>query len=357
MSEGENDDEWLGRKVLVTGHMGFKGAWLCLLLARAGASVTGFGLRDPETRLLYDDAAVGELVRSVEGDVRDADAVAAVVTRCRPQVVFHLAAESLVRRSYTRPHATFETNVLGTSNVLDAVRRSSETRAAVVVTTDKCYRNDGRRHGYREDDPLGGADPYSASKACAELVAGAYRASFFADGDCLVATARSGNVVGGGDWSLDRLVPDAIRAWSAGRQLEIRSPGATRPWLHVLDSIAGYLRIAAALHAGDPAVASAWNLGPDPAATATVEDVLAQLDRRLPGGLTWEVTREPQPAEASLLQLDSSKAAASLAWRPTLALEETIAWTAEMYAGAHDGSDVRQIALDQIARHETVATC
>ncbi len=354
MSMDGNGGEWRGRTVLVTGHMGFKGAWLCLLLARAGANVTGLGLRDPETRLLYDDAAVGDVIRSIEGDVRDVDVVRTAFGESRPHTVFHLAAESLVRRSYARPRATFETNVLGTANVLEAVRQSDATRAVVVVTTDKCYRNDGRRHGYREDDPLGGSDPYSASKACAELVAGSYRSSFFAGDGPLLATARSGNVIGGGDWSLDRLVPDAVRAWSAGQSLEIRSPQATRPWLHVLDSIAGYVRIAAALGAGDRTVADAWNLGPDPSATATVEDVLAQLDWQLPGGLRWHVTAAPQPAEARFLQLDSSKAETSLGWRPALTLTDAIAWTAAMYAAGHDAGET---ALDQIARYEAVIAC
>jgi CDP-glucose 4,6-dehydratase len=271
--------------------------------------------------------------------------------------VFHLAAESLVRRSYARPRATFETNVLGTANVLEAVRQSDETRAVVVVTTDKCYRNDGRQHGYREDDPLGGSDPYSASKACAELVAGSYRSSFFAGDGPLLATARSGNVIGGGDWSLDRLVPDAVRAWSTGQSLEVRSPQATRPWLHVLDSVAGYVRIATGLATGDRSVADAWNLGPDPAATATVEDVLGQLDGHLPGGIRWHVTADPQPAEARLLQLDSSKAEASLGWRPALTLADAVAWTAAMYAAGADGADARETALDQIARHEAVVAC
>ena len=289
--------------------------------------------------------------------MRDVDAVAAAFGECRPHTVFHLAAESLVRRSYARPRATFETNVLGTANVLEAVRRSDETRAVVVVTTDKCYRNDGRRHGYREDDPLGGSDPYSASKACAELVTGSYRSSFFAGDGPLVATARSGNVIGGGDWSLDRLVPDAVRAWSTGQSLEIRSPEATRPWLHVLDSVSGYVRIAAGLATGDRSVADAWNLGPDPGATATVEDVLAQLGEQLPRGLRWHVSAEPQPAEARLLQLDSSKAQTALGWRPALDLADAIAWTAAMYAAGHDGADARETALDQIARHEAVVAC
>jgi CDP-glucose 4,6-dehydratase len=359
MSAAATDQEWGGRTVLVTGHMGFKGAWLCLLLARAGATVTGFGLRDPDTRLLFDDAAVGELITSIEGDVRDVGGLAAAFARSRPHTVFHLAAESLVRRSYAHPRATFETNVLGTANVLEAVRGSDDCRAVVAVTTDKCYHNDGRQAGYHEDDALGGADPYSASKAGAELVVGSYRSSFFAADDApLIATARSGNVIGGGDWSLDRLVPDAIRAWSNGLALTVRNPSSTRPWLHVLDSIAGYTRIATRLGAGDRTAATAWNLGPDPVATATVEEVLGQLERRLPGGLSWRITDAPQPPEARLLQLDSSRARSVLGWSPALDLGDAVAWTADMYAAMREGGDARRLVLDQIAAHErTAAPC
>lgn len=336
-----------GRRVLVTGHTGFKGSWLCLWLQTLGAEVSGLAL-DPSVepshwdllKLAIDDHRV---------DVRDEEAVRAVFAAVRPEMVFHLAAQPLVRRSYRDPVTTWATNAMGTVHVLEAVRHTPEVRAVVAVTSDKCYENREWPWAYREQDRLGGHDPYSASKASAELVAASYRVALLQHPSApLLATARGGNVIGGGDWSEDRLIPDLVRSVAAREPLIIRSPQATRPWQHVLDLLSGYLLLGQRLLAGDTTCADAWNFGPDVEGNRTVEQVLEDLARGWPQ-LRWEVTSSPQPHEAGLLHLDSAKAKMHLGWRPVWNLESTLHHTAHWYRQLLEADDV--ISADDLAAY------
>jgi CDP-glucose 4,6-dehydratase len=322
-------DVYRGRRVLLTGHTGFKGSWLALWLTELGASVTGLSLQPPTSPSHWD--LLGLQFPEHRLDIREASGVEAVVTRVRPEIVFHLAAQSLVWRSHREPVDTWSTNVVGTANVLEACRHASSLRAIVVVTSDKCYENSDAPRSHRETDPLGGRDPYSASKAAAELVAASYRTVFLhGERAPLLATARAGNVIGGGDWSEDRLIPDLARAVAAGSALEIRSPDATRPWQHVLESLSAYLLLGQMLLQGDRSCEGAWNFGPAPGSGVTVTDVLARLREFWPG-VEWRTTSQPQPREAQSLSLDSSKARAHLGWRPVWSLDVALRATAEWY--------------------------
>lgn len=326
------------RRVLVTGHTGFKGSWLCRWLERLGATVAGYSLPPPTSPSHHDLLAPG--FPQWLADVADGQAVAAACAEFRPEIVFHLAAQSLVRASYREPVATFATNALGTANVLEACRRTESVRAAVVVTTDKCYRNREWLWPYRETDELGGHDPYSASKACAELVVSCYRDSFLRERGVLAASARAGNVVGGGDWAADRLIPDLVRAAAAGESLAVRNPRATRPWQHVLEPLAGYLLLGEQLLAGRAECACAWNFGPDPDANLTVAELVARMAAHWPALRFHTPESGDQPHEAGLLMLDSAKARRLLGWRPVWAVEETLARTAEWYRAFHAGEPV-----------------
>lgn len=315
--------------MLVTGHTGFKGSWLCLWLQSLGAEVTGIAL-DPTSEPSHWDL-LQLAIQDHRIDIRDEAEVRRVFDTAKPEIVFHLAAQPLVRRSYREPITTWATNVMGTAHVLEAVRHAPDVRAIVVVTTDKCYENREWPWAYRERDRLGGHDPYSASKAGAELVAGSFRTAFLQQSSApLLATARGGNVIGGGDWSEDRLIPDLVRSVAAGKPLVIRSPHATRPWQHVLDCLSGYLLLGQRLLAGDAACADAWNFGPDGEGNRTVEQVLHDLAHTWPQ-LRWQVTSDPQPHEAGLLQLDSAKARMQLGWRPVWKLDQAIHHTANWY--------------------------
>lgn len=318
-----------GRRVLVTGHTGFKGSWLCLWLQALGAEVTGLALDPPSEPNHWDLLKLS--LKDCRIDIRDEAAVRNIFAVETPEIVFHLAAQPLVRRSYREPINTWATNVMGTAHVLEAVRHTPEVRAVVVVTTDKCYENREWPWAYRERDRLGGHDPYSASKASAEFVALSYRTAFLQHPSApLIATARGGNVIGGGDWSEDRLIPDLVRSVVAREPLVIRSPRATRPWQHVLDCLSGYLLLGQRLLAGDASCADAWNFGPDGGANRTVEQMLRDLAGAWPE-LRWRVASNPQPHEAALLQLDSAKAKARLRWRPVWNLEIAIHHTASWY--------------------------
>jgi len=338
--------------VLVTGHTGFKGAWLALWLQSLGADLTGLSRGVPTQPSLYQLAAVGEQMRELEADVRDARAVREVVRDTAPEVVLHLAAQPLVRRSLREPTLTYEVNVIGTLNVLDAVREAGpDVRCVVVVTSDKCYANraGGESRRLREGDPLGGEDPYSSSKACAELLTAAYRRSFFGGEHApRLASARAGNVIGGGDWGADRLVPDAMRALAAGEPLRVRNPDAVRPWQHVLSPLRGYLRLAQQLCSSERA-ARAFNFGPRAEDERPVGWVVQRLSQLLGRELRWEVDGGSHPPEATRLSLDSTDAERELGWRPACDLEEALALVVEWHRAQRLGQDMRSVSLAQIA--------
>jgi len=348
---------WDSKRVLVTGHTGFKGSWLSLWLQSLGADVAGYSIDVPTTPSLYESAGVGAEMTSVEGDVADSERLAEVIDVHSPDVVFHLAAQALVRDSYRMPVETFRTNVIGTATVLEAARRHDATRVVISVTSDKCYRNRGEDVAYGEDAELGGDDPYSASKAAAEMVTGAYRTSFLEgpDSRLAVASVRAGNVVGGGDWAADRLVPDAIRAAQSGEPLRVRHPDAIRPWQYVLDCLAGYLVLAERLWK-DRALPGAWNFGPDEADVRPVRWIADEVARLWGSGLTWRA--EPPAAglgEAATLRLDSSRARALLGWQPQCRIDEALELAVEWYRAASAPSsgpdDVRRITLDQLGAY------
>ena len=342
---------WAGRRVLVTGHTGFKGAWLSLWMQSMGARVTGFSAGVPTTPSLYELASVRDGMESVVGDIRDRDAIAAAIARVQPEVVVHMAAQSLVRRSFADPAETYGTNVIGTVNLLDAVRAAGSTvRVVVNVTSDKCYENRERERGYREDEAMGGHDPYSSSKGCAELVARAYSRSFFSDPDgTRLASARAGNVIGGGDWAEDRLVADVMQAAVAGGQALIRNPDSIRPWQHVLSPLSGYLVLAQALwrsHELEPA----YNFGPAERDELPVGWVVERLAELWPGGIRWGLDGAGGPHEARYLKLDSSLARTALGWRPPVELDAALQSVVEWYLELARGGDVRAVTLGQIER-------
>lgn len=343
---------YAGRRVLITGHTGFKGSWLALWLERLGAQVSGLALAPETTPSLFEAAAVGSQMVSHLADVRDAAAVARVVATSRPEIVFHLAAQPLVRRGYREPVETFATNVMGTVHVLDAVRRCPSVRAVVVVSSDKCYESRDWPWGYRETDHLGGHDPYSASKACTEIATAAWRSAYGQDAEApLIASARAGNVIGGGDWAEDRLVPDLVRASLSGQPAFIRNPAAVRPWQHVLEPLAGYLALGARLLAGDRRFAAAWNFGP---ALEDMQPVSTLCEALCPAlGVRWQYDNGTHPAEAPVLRLDSSRAIQQLGWRPRWPLAQTLRATAEWYARHRAGEDARALTLEQIGAFES----
>lgn len=347
------------KRVLITGHTGFKGSWLALWLASLGARLSGYALPALGRTALYRLAGVSALMeREALADIRDYRRLKGFLRSARPDFVFHLAAQALVRESYRRPRETFETNLGGSVNLLDALRELGRPCAVVFVTSDKCYANTGKTSGYRECDPLGGHDPYSASKGAAEIVASAYRASFFASSatrrhGIRLATARSGNVIGGGDWSADRIVPDCIAALRAGRPVEVRNPGAVRPWQHVLEPLAGYLLLAERLAGRDgDDYCSAWNFGPPPGAMRTVEDLVAEIIRSWGSGSWRRAALRNAPHEASLLTLSSAKARAQLCWRTKWdfkrSVGQTIAWYKAWAAGRRD---LAELCREQIGEY------
>lgn len=348
---------WAGRSVLVTGHTGFKGSWVTLWLASLGAKVTGFALQ-PETEPSLFRLAVSDQAETHYGDVRDLAALKACLAATRPSVVLHMAAQSLVRPSYKDPVGTYATNVMGTVHLLEAVRETDSVEAVVIVTSDKCYENREWVWAYRETEAMGGHDPYSNSKGCSELVTSAYRASFFGPDSarpCAVASARAGNVIGGGDWSLDRLIPDMVRSFGAGRSVEIRSPHSVRPWQHVLEPLSGYLCLAERLCAPDGmAFADGWNFGPADEDCQPVSYIVDRLAAAW-GGAAWHLSTGDHPHEATFLKVDSSKSRALLGWDRRLRLDDALAWTGEWYRAQRDGADAAQITTDQIKRFESLA--
>lgn len=343
---------YFGRRVFITGASGFKGSWLAEWLVELGATVTGYSLYFPSDPCHYNKIRLSDRIQHIEGDVRDPAALRSAITHAQPEIVFHLAAQPIVRASYDDPVGTFDTNVIGTVNVLEVIRHQASVRAAVMITSDKCYENVEQVPGYVETDRLGGKDPYSASKACAEIVFSAYSRSFFGapgnpfsvaagrklpsmkrDLGALLASARAGNVIGGGDWAKDRVVPDCVRAWAANKPPEIRNPFATRPWQHVLEPLSGYLWLGAKLLQGEVGVhGDSFNFGPPSRVNKTVGELIRELRRCWPGAVAPSITGDSTgKPEAALLRLDCAKAARKLAWKPTLSFRETSEFTARWY--------------------------
>jgi CDP-glucose 4,6-dehydratase len=346
-----NSGFWRGRRVFVTGHTGFKGSWLACLLQRLGAEVAGYALEPPTSPSLFEDANVGETMQSTIGDVRDAGSLLRALVRQGPEIVFHLAAQPLVRASYADAPATFAVNVGGTVNLLEAVRETETVQVAVLITSDKCYENREWAWPYRETDALGGHDPYSASKACAEIVAASYRRSFFADAAATrLATARAGNVLGGGDWAEDRLVPDVVRSFLQRRPVVLRYPASLRPWQHVLDPLAGYLLLAESLWEQQE-LPRAWNFAPPTDDEWTVERVVSRLSELLPASAGWTADGEHVPHEAASLRLDASLARSILHWEPRFSLEETLELVAAWYANHAAGHPARELVDHDIDRY------
>lgn len=348
---------WNGRRVLLTGHTGFKGSWLSLWLHALGARVTGFALEPPTTPSLYEQARVGGLIRSVLADIRDFPRLKDLIIECRPDVIIHMAAQSVVRRGYEDPIETYSSNVMGTVHILEALRQLGHRCVMVNVTSDKCYANQEWVWGYRENEPMGGHDPYSSSKGCAELVTSAYRDSFFPvdcfeDHGVALASARAGNAIGGGDWTSNQLIPDLIRSFLAEQPCPIRNPSAIRPWQFVLEPLRGYLLLAERLTQDPRLFASGWNFGPAEADAKPVSWLADQMVSLWGGRASWSRDSAAHSREALCLKLDTSKARAGLGWAQAIPLSEALEWIVEWYRSYKSGSDLRQITCAQIERYE-----
>jgi CDP-glucose 4,6-dehydratase len=347
-----NASFWRGKRVLITGHTGFKGSWLTHWLQRAGAEVTGFALESPTTPSLFDLARIENRIRSIRGDVRDLDSLRRTVTEANPEIVIHMAAQSLVRASYEDPVGTYGTNVMGTVHLLESIRTIASVRIVVIVTSDKCYENREWDWPYREYEPMGGKDPYSSSKGCAELVTAAYRSSFFTGSNSpRVATVRAGNVIGGGDWSDSRLVPDLIRSFEMGAPAMIRNPTAIRPWQFVMDPLSGYLDLAEALWSNRE-LASGWNFGPSDADVRPVSWIADHLSRAWGEDAGWRTDGSEHPPEALTLKLDSSRARRLLRWEPRVSLATALEWIVEFHKELIAGGDASELLDSQVARYE-----
>lgn len=353
---GIDADFWRGRRVFLTGHTGFKGGWLSLWLQRLGADVTGYALDPPTTPSLFAVARVGAGMRSIIKDIRDAETLAQAMRAAQPEIVIHMAAQPLVRYSYQAPVETYATNVMGTVHLLEAVRQTGSVRAVVNVTSDKCYENREWVWGYRETEPMGGYDPYSNSKGCAELVTAAYRNSYFnpaqySQHGVALASARAGNVIGGGDWAEDRLIPDILRAIAVGEAVNIRSPHAIRPWQHVLEPLSGYLLLAQRLIEDGPAHAEGWNFGPSEEDARPVQWIVERLTQAWGEGARWQLDRNPQPHEAHYLKLDCAKARSRLGWQPRWGLARTLESIVAWHKAYDQRQAMREVTLLHIAEH------
>jgi len=349
-----NKKIWANKNVLITGHTGFKGSWLCLWLNQLGAHVNGLSLSEPVSDPnMFTILELDKLTKDFRGDVTSFKECSNIVQKVKPEIIFHMAAQPLVRESYSDPLATYNTNIIGTANILEAANLSEHVKIIVVVTTDKCYENIEKDYAYVETDSLGGYDPYSSSKACAEHIASAYYRSFFKDKKVGLATVRAGNVIGGGDWSIDRLIPDAINRWSQDKTLNLRYPNATRPWQHVLEPLSGYLILAEKLWNNPLEFSEAWNFGPDVNNVKTVYDVVELSAHYWSSTAQWESSTDNHLHEAGLLKLNSSKAKSFLGWKPIMnfdiSVAETISWYNEFYFGK---KDILQLSLDQISQYE-----
>lgn len=347
-----NPDFWSDKRVFLTGHSGFKGGWLSLWLQAMGAEAHGYALNPPTAPSLFNVAEVGKGMAGCNiADIRDADRLRHVMQAARPEIVFHLAAQPLVRYSYAQPVETYAVNVMGTVNLLEAVRATSSVKAVVIVTTDKCYENREWTWGYRENESMGGFDPYSSSKGCAELVTSAYRRSYLESAGVAMASARAGNVIGGGDWAADRLIPDFLRALDAGETLRIRSPLSIRPWQHVLEPLSGYLLLAQKLYEEGADYGEAWNFGPDDEDAKPVQWIVEKLVQAWGEGANWGLDGGDHPHEAHYLKLDCSKAKAYLDWHPRWHLEGTLGAIIDWHRAYQAGKDMRAFSLDQIRKY------
>lgn len=354
-----NADFWRGKRVLLTGHTGFKGSWMSLWLQSMGAHVVGYALAPPTEPSLFEEARVSEGMTSVISDIRDLAALQAVFAEHRPEIVFHMAAQPLVRYSYSEPVETYATNVMGTVNLLEAVRQTPGVKAVVNITTDKCYENREWVWAYRENEPMGGYDPYSSSKGCAELVTSAYRSSYFNTQHydkhgVALATVRAGNVIGGGDWALDRLIPDILSAFEQGRTVNIRNPNSVRPWQHVLEPLRGYLTLAERLYQDGPAFAEGWNFGPNEDDAKPVGWIVEKMTALWGVGAVWQNDAGAHPHEATYLKLDISKVRAHLGWQPVLRLEAALQMIIEWSKQRQAGGDVRSLTMAQIQSYQNI---
>lgn len=349
---------WTSKRVLVTGHTGFKGSWLSLWLQSMGAQIAGFALAPPTRPSLFVEGRVQEGLTHMLGDVRDLEKLQSAISVFKPEIIFHLAAQPLVRYSYIDPVETYSTNVMGTVNLLEAVRRCQGVRSVVNVTSDKCYANREWAWGYRETDAMGGYDPYSSSKGCAELVSAAYTSSFFNPANyqshgVALASARAGNVIGGGDWAQDRLIPDIVQSFASANVLTIRNPNAIRPWQHVLEPLRGYLSLAQQLYEQGPAFAEGWNFGPAESDAKTVQWIVEKLAKLWHDPVSWKVDDSPHPHEAQFLKLDVSKAARRLQWNPAMDLDTALQYTSHWYQEWINGADMRAATLHQINSYQS----
>lgn len=348
---------WNNKRVFVTGHTGFKGGWLCLWLNALGAQVHGYALEPPTNQNLFEAAGVGEVVNSKIADIRDAETLLQAMSIAQPDIVLHLAAQPLVRDSYVMPVETYSTNIMGTVNLLEAVRSTPSVKAVVNVTTDKCYENREWVWGYRESDPMGGFDPYSSSKGCSELITAAYRQSFFNPGcqnsrGVAIATARAGNVIGGGDWAKDRLIPDCMEALLNNKAVRIRNPYSIRPWQHVLEPLSGYLMLAEKLYLAGTLYAEAWNFGPLDEDARSVEWIVERMCQKWGDGASYEIDAGDHPHEANYLKLDCSKSRSCLGWKPKWKLEQALDSTCQWVKEYSLGSDARKLCMEQIRQYE-----
>jgi len=353
-----NPDFWRGKRVFITGHTGFKGSWLSLWLQQLGSDLTGYALNPPTNPSLYHVAKVGAGMKSIIADIRDIETLCKAINDVSPDIVIHMAAQPLVRYSYKAPVETYATNVMGTVHLLEAIRQTSTVRAVVNVTSDKCYENKEWHWGYRETEPMGGYDPYSNSKGCAELLTAAYRNSFFSpekytEHQVAIGSGRAGNVIGGGDWAADRLIPDILRAIEVGQPVNIRSPHAIRPWQHVLEPLSGYLALAEKLFTDGTAFASGWNFGPAEEDAKPVHWIVEQLTSLWGDGAKWQLDSNPKPHEAHFLKLDCSKAKARLNWQPRWSLATTLTNIVAWHKAWLDGGDMQSLTLNQINLYET----
>lgn len=345
-----DNEFWKGKRVFLTGHTGFKGGWLSLWLSSLNAKVRGYALTPSASPSLFNEANIGQVIDSQIGDIRDQESLQKSMVDFNPDILIHMAAQPLVRYSYEVPIETYEVNVIGTAKVLEASRKCPNLKAVVNITTDKCYENDGRHQGYKEDDPMGGYDPYSSSKGCAELVASAYWRSFLREQGVFLASVRAGNVIGGGDWADDRLIPDILRSFEKGESVVIRNPQATRPWQHVLEPLSGYLLLAEKLYKDGEKYTGGWNFGPNEIDVKPVDWILNKMISQWPDS-RWELDQNPQPHEADFLKLDISKARSELGWSPTWTLSHTLEKIIDWHMAWLDKKDMQAACMSEIKEY------